>query len=186
VSPVTLEIGANDVITDWDESACSIKANADANADLARMDANLTQTILPQLIEALGHGARAGYGDLHLLNYYNPYAKECPDSAPFVHKLNDHLQADAAKFGIPVVDVYAKFGGDTDMMAKNICKYTWICSQFHDIHPTNEGYLKIAEAIESTLGLPTGNPLPGIFPPLGKVSSQPAAFLRRWALALAG
>ncbi|HEU5347733.1 MAG TPA: SGNH/GDSL hydrolase family protein [Ktedonobacterales bacterium] len=157
VSPITLEIGSNDVLKDWDASTCS--ASSSAEADLARMDDNLTKVILPQLLAALGTRTKAGNGDLHLLNYYNPFAKECPDSARFVHELNDHLAADAAKFRIAVVDVYGKFGGDTGT-ASTICDYTWICSQYHDVHPTDLGYRKIADAVESTLGLLQAYPLP--------------------------
>ncbi|MGO8951528.1 MAG: SGNH/GDSL hydrolase family protein [Ktedonobacterales bacterium] len=178
VSPITLEIGSNDVIPDWNESTCSPNSNADA--DLAQMDANLTQVILPQLLDALGAGHKANNGDLHMLNYYNPYAKECPGSAPFIHMLNDHLAADAAKFRIPVVDVYAAFGGDSGM-ASHICDYTWICSQFHDVHPTNLGYQIIAKAVENTLALPGGAPLPGVVPPApaGAILAPVAAFWRR-------
>ncbi len=159
VSPVTLEIGANDVFADWDESTCSIGPNSDA--DLATMDANLTGTILPALEKALTTPRGARTGDLHLLNYYNPFAKVCSDSGKFIRILNDHLQADAAKFRIPVVDVYSAFGGDMDT-ASHICDYTWMCDpRFHDIHPTNLGYQVIATAVESALALPGTNPLTG-------------------------
>ncbi|HEX6541907.1 MAG TPA: SGNH/GDSL hydrolase family protein [Ktedonobacterales bacterium] len=185
VSPITLEIGSNDMVADWDPSICSIKAGTDVDADLARMDANLTQVILPQLVAALGNHTKANNGDLHLLNYYNPYAKQCPDSGAFVHELNDHLAADAAKFRVPVVDVYGAFGGDANM-ANKICDYTWICDpRFHDIHPTNDGYKVIAKAVEVALGLPGTGPLPGIIPPwnflppLGAMPDQLAEAHRR-------
>ena len=176
VSPITLEIGSNDVLPDWDQTTCTAGPNVDA--DLARMDNNLTQVILPQLLAALGARTNAGNGDLHLLNYYNPYAKECPASAPFVHEVNDHLAADAAKFKIPVVDVYTAFGGDS-ATANTICAYTWICTNFHDVHPTNDGYKVIAKAVETALGLPGVGPLPGIATPLAAVSAPVAAFWRR-------
>ena len=148
------------------------------NADLARMDNNLTKVILPQLLAALQSRTNAGNGDLHLLNYYNPFAKECPGSAPFVNEVNDHLAADAAQFKIPVVDVYNAFGGDSKT-ANTICAYTWICTSFHDVHPTNDGYRKIADAVETALGLPGTGPLPGIATPLAAGSAPPAAFWRR-------
>lgn len=180
VSPITLEIGSNDVITDWNAFTCS--QSPSAGADLARMDANLTGVILPRLLDALGAGTKADNGDLHILNYYNPYAKECPGSAPFIHMLNNHLQADAAQFRIPVVDVYAAFGGDANM-ASNICEYTWICNvRFHDIHPTNLGYQVIAKAVELTLGLPGNAPLPsipGMLPASGWAVPAPVAAIRR-------
>lgn len=177
VSPVTLEIGANDVLPDYDLATCSASANVEN--DIATMDDNLTRVILPDLINALKTPRGAITGDLHLLNFYNPYAKICPSSSVFVHELNDHLLADAHKYRVAVVDVYSWFGGDTGM-AQNICTYTWICDpSFHDIHPTNAGYLLIAQAVQSALGLP-GAPLPGIAPPLTS-APQPgaAAFWRR-------
>lgn len=178
VSPITLEIGSNDVLPAWNPTTCSIEAGVNVDALLATMDANLTQTILPQLLDALDARTNANNGDLHLLNYYNPYAKVCPGSAPFVHELNDHLAADAAQFRIPVVDVYAAFGGDNNT-ASHICDYTWMCSQFHDVHPTNKGYAVIAQAVETALALPGGNPVPGILAPRSDVSGPVAALWRR-------
>jgi lysophospholipase L1-like esterase len=177
VSPITLEIGSNDVISDLNQTTCTASSNA--AADLARMDSNLTQVILPELLGALGAGTNASNGDLHMLNYYNPYAKECQGSTTFVHLLNNHLQADAARFRVSVVNVYSAFGGDAGM-ASHICDYTWICdSRFHDIHPTNQGYQVIAKAVELTLGLPGTAPLPGALPASGDAGLPVAAFWRR-------
>ncbi len=183
VSPITLEIGSNDVIPDWDQFTCTVSPNVDI--DLARMDANLTKVILPQLVNALQSRTNANNGDLHLLNYYNPYAKECPDSAQFVHTLNDHLAADAAQFKIAVVDIYGAFGGDANMAA-NICNYTWICdSRLPDIHPTNTGYKVIAKAVELALGLPGMSPLPGAGVPAPS-GARPAPEAALWRRAAAG
>lgn len=157
VSPVTLEIGVNDVFNDFDPATCT--AGPNANNDLATMDDNLTSIILPNLVDALGIPKGAQSGDLHMLNYYNPYARVCPNAYTFLHILNDHLAADAAKFRISVIDVYDAFGGDS-MTAAHICDYTWYCDpRFHDIHPTNLGYQVIAQAVENALGLPGGSPL---------------------------
>ncbi len=177
VSPITLEIGANDVLPDWDSAACVAGPNTDA--DLKTMDANLTGVIFPALIKALTTPSGVQAGDLHLLNYYNPFAKACPNSAPFIHLINDHLSADAARFRIPVVDVYnMAFGGDAGM-ASHVCSYTWYCSSYHDIHPTDAGYAAIAQAVESALGLPGSGPLPMIGIPLGAAGPREAAVWRR-------
>jgi lysophospholipase L1-like esterase len=165
ISPVTLEIGANDVLPDFDQATCTPVANY--LADLATMDANLTKTILPRLLDALATPTGHQAGDLVLLNYYNPFVRECANSPDFVHLINEHLAADAAQFRVPVVDIYAAFGGDA-FMADHICTLTWICdAQFHDIHPTTAGYHLIAQAIESVLnypGLKNVNPLPALPP----------------------
>jgi lysophospholipase L1-like esterase len=176
VSPVTLEIGANDVLPDFSTTTCSVSSSGDA--DLALLDQNLTQTILPRLIAALqtpdGHRA----GDLHILNYYNPYAQKCPNSVDFIHTLNSHIAADAGQFLVPVVDVYAAFGGDAQM-AHNVCAtqsaYTWICdAQFRDIHPTTTGYGVIAAAVEGALAYPGLSPVKHLpaTPPSGKPTTS--------------
>ena len=165
VDPLTLEIGANDVLGDFDPTSCT--AGPTSDADLSKLDTNLTQTILPRLVAALTTPSGSRTADLVLLNYYNPYAAECPSSPTFVHELNDHLAADAAQFRLPVVDVYSAFGGDTGMAA-TICAWTWMCSAFHDIHPNSKGYTQIAKAIEQVLQYPTGsfpNPLQTPAPP---------------------
>lgn len=180
VSPVTFELGANDVIADFNTSNCTVSSGADT--DLAAMDGNLTRIdpahpddatdpnngILQRLVDALTIApvapvsrGRLG-GDLVMLNYYNPFAKACPDSVTFIHKLNDHLAADAAMFHIPVVDVYAAFGGDANM-AKNDCTLTWYCTN-QDIHPRTAGYQVIAAAVETTLGYPNPLPVPAAQP----------------------
>lgn len=162
VNPITLDIGSNDVLPDFDTTTCTAEPNG--TTDLARMDINLTQTILPRLIAALGTQYRTG--DLVMLNYYNPFARQCPDSATFVHTFNDHLAADAAQFGVPVADVYAAFGGDAQM-ADHLCAYTWICDPHsHDIHPTSQGYQVIAGAVERALNYPGIGPGSLPFPSL--------------------
>jgi lysophospholipase L1-like esterase len=193
VSPVTLEIGANDVLPDWDAASCSASPNT--AADLATMDSNLTRVILPELLHVLKTSTGAPTGDLHLLNYYNPFARACPNSAPFIHLLNSHLAADAAQFKIPVVDVYdVAFGGDAEMASK-ICSYTWYCSVYQDIHPTNAGYAAIAQAVEVSLGLSGMPPVPLFgLPASASVMGAPAraalprevAVWRRAALAAGG
>jgi lysophospholipase L1-like esterase len=153
VSPVTLDIGSNDVIPDFDPTTCT--ASASASADLATMDANLRQTILPRLQSALSAAGGPATSSLLLVNYYNPFAKACPNSTGFADTLNSHLAADAAASKVPLVDVYSAFGGD-DHMTDHICAYTWVCDARYnnDFHPTTAGYNIIAQTIERALGYP--------------------------------
>ena len=153
VSPVSLDIGANDVLRDLDPATCTV--NSRWSADLARLDTNLTQVILPQLVAALGGNGGRRTGDLVMMNYYNPYQNLCPNTGPYVSTLNAHLAVDAAAFYVPIVNVYAAFGGSS----APICTYTWMCSVYHDIHATGgrfgepgNGYGVIAAAFESRTG----------------------------------
>jgi hypothetical protein len=144
VSPVTLDIGANDVLGDINTSNCTISSNFET--DLANLDSNLTGTILPQLKAALTVKGKLT-GDLVLMNYYDPYQNICPNTVSFVQKFNTHLASDVNGFGI-IVNVFKAFGG-TGTPNPNVCKYTWMCSIFTNIHATNKGYSVIASTFES-------------------------------------
>lgn len=148
VSPVSLDIGANDLLPDINASTCAISSTW--STDLANLDARLTQTILPQLTAALtSNGVRTG--DLVMMNYYDPYQNTCPTSLAYVQTLNQHLATDAAQFNVPVADVFTAFGGATTPNP-NICAYTWMCSSSKNIHATTTGYGVIANAFASTTG----------------------------------
>lgn len=148
VSPVTLDIGANDVLPDINTSNCSINVSK-FNADLATVDANLRQTILPKLHAALTENGQS-VGDLAVMNYYDSYQNICPNTVPYVQLLNQHLASDVAGYGT-VVDVFTAFGGATTPNP-NICADTWECSIFKNIHATTPGYSVIANAFEQALG----------------------------------
>ncbi len=146
VSPVTLDIGANDLLPDINTSNCSISASF--NNDLATVNANV-HTILTQLQAAMtvnGHMT----GDIVLMNYYDPYQNICPNTVPGIETLNQDLAADVQGYGI-IVDVFDPFGG-AGVPNPNICNYTWMCSIFKDVHGTTQGYSVMAGAFESGTG----------------------------------
>lgn len=143
VSPVTLDIGANDVLPLIDDTHCTVSSSF--TATLATVDANII-TILPRLQQALNRT-----GDLFMMNYYFPYQNECPNLLPLIEEANGHLAADAQQFNVPLADVFTAFGGAATPNP-TICLYTWICSKAHDIHATTLGYSVIAQAFEQTAG----------------------------------
>lgn len=149
VSPVSLDIGANDLLPDINSSTCAVSSSWDT--DLANLDSRLTNTILPKLVNALTNSSGQRTGDLVMMNYYDPYQNQCPNDLSYVQSLNQHLAADAAQFNIPVSDVLTAFGG-TATPNPNICTYTWMCSSYNDIHATTTGYGVIASAFESLTG----------------------------------
>jgi lysophospholipase L1-like esterase len=149
VSPVSLDMGANDLLPDIKASTCSVSSTWET--DLATLDNHLTQTILPQLVKALTNGSGARTGDLVMMNYYDPYQNICPNSVAYVQELNAHLTSDASAFGVPISDVFDQFGGATTPNS-HICSYTWICSSYKDIHATSTGYGQITTTFEHTTG----------------------------------
>jgi lysophospholipase L1-like esterase len=148
VSPVTLDIGANDILGDINSNNCSIN-QTQFNTDLATLDANLTQTILPELHAALMVKGQVT-GDLILMNYYDPYQNICPNTVSSVQLVNQHLTNDVSKYG-SIEDVFTAFGG-ANVPNPHICPYTWMCSIFTDIHATNKGYGVIATTFEQGYG----------------------------------
>ena len=147
VSPVTLDVGANDLLPDIDPKTCNVSSSF--NADLQTLDSNLTNIILPRLKAALTVGGQVT-GDLVMMNYYDPYQNICPHDVIYAQTINQHLANDASGYGI-IVDVFGAFGG-TPTPNKNICSYTWMCSIFKDIHATTEGYSVIANTFEQGAG----------------------------------
>ena len=147
VSPVTLDIGSNDVLRDL--IGCTVGSNFDT--DLKTLDNNLTGTILPALLKALTVDGRVT-GSIVMMNYYNPFPNclTTPNAQQFTQaftEFNTHLAADVNGFGT-IVDVFGAFGGIT---TPNLCTYTWICSSFQDIHPMNLGYSVIANTFAAAI-----------------------------------
>ena len=154
VSPVTLDIGANDILPQLNSSTCAVSSTY--TAAFATFTANFA-SILTQLSAAL-----KGTGDLLVMNYYNPYQNQCA-SNPQVAGLFGTFNADIASAvanctyngstpcNAHLTDVATAFGSAVTPNT-NICSYTWICSSYHDIHATTQGYGVIAGAFESTAG----------------------------------
>lgn len=151
VSPITLDIGANDVLPDTNPSNCTTNKTK-FDTDLATLNTNLTETILPDLRAALTINGRFT-GDLVLMNYYDPYQNICPDTVHFALRLNAVLTADTKAFGFSIVNVFGAFGGAATPNP-NICAYTWMCTPpplGPNIHPTNQGYSVIANTFAAAI-----------------------------------
>jgi lysophospholipase L1-like esterase len=152
VSPVTLDIGANDVLDDITvtPSGCIVDSGQ-FNADLATLDSNLTGIILPTLQGALTVKGKVT-GSIVMMNYYDPFQNICPESVAFIQILNQHLAADVSGFGT-IVDVFDAFGGAT-VPNLHICALTWMCTpppHGPDIHPNDQGYSVIADTFAAAI-----------------------------------
>lgn len=157
VSPVTLDVGADNFLLHNDVNTsnspnCTVNTSQ-FNSDLARVDADLTNTILPALIAALTvNGQRTG--DLIIPNYYDPLQNLCPNLLSLSQEINAHIAADASSFGVTMVDIYTAFGGAITPN-NNLPTLTWITSGFAQnlaIHPRTVGYQLMATTIEQAVG----------------------------------
>jgi len=153
VSPVTLDIGVNDVKPDLTitPNGCTVSSNF--GTDLATLNHNLKDIILPALQNALTVDGRVT-GSIVMMNYYNPFPN-CltnPDFATAFTEFDTDLATDVNGFG-SIVDVLGAFGGIT---TPNLCTYTWICGNppsptGPDIHPRDLGYMVIANTFAAAL-----------------------------------
>lgn len=153
VSPVTLDIGVNEFLETLTVNGFNCAVNTTGTQKiLAQVDFNLTHIILPALTNAMSVNGQVS-GDLFLLNYYDPFANQCPNFAPFLQEFNQHLAADAAGFAT-LVDVFTPFGGSTTPNPL-VCRYTWMCQNLLfalGIHANDTGYQVMASTIEQTAG----------------------------------
>lgn len=143
ISPVTIDIGANDALDSVNTSNCTVSSSF--TQTLATIDTNF-QYILSQLTTALN-----GTADIFAMNYWFPYQNQCPQLMPLVQVFDSHLAADAQRYGVPVADVLTAFGGVATPNPK-LCLETWICSPYHDIHANSLGYGIIARTFEALAG----------------------------------
>ena len=167
VSVITLDLGANDMLGDFSDGSCTTQGNV--QGDLATVDRNLTENILPQIGDALGGPAALAAAHLVLLNYYDPFAQVCPR----LDRLYPGPQC-PSRGGRRVADVFDAFGGNK-LSAQFVCTYTWYClaTYGHDFHPTTSGYRVIAQAVEQAVGYTgqPGRPFVPALPPFNAVAA---------------
>jgi lysophospholipase L1-like esterase len=153
VSPVTLDIGVNDVKPDLTITPTGCTVGPNFKSDLATLNNNLNDIILPQLQAALTVTGRVT-GSIVMMNYYNPFPN-CltnPDFATDFTQFDTDLATDVNGFG-SIVDVFGAFGGIT---TPNLCTDTWMCGNppsptGPDIHPRDPGYMLIADTFAAAL-----------------------------------
>ncbi len=128
VSPITLDIGGNDLHYAKD-------GTPDERADVIAEVADNLAIILDELRQATG-----GEADIAVMTYYNPYGGDptvAESEAYWVAQLNTVIRAAAAERSMAVADTYAPFDGG------NAYSYTHIL--IGDIHATRQGHVVIAE-----------------------------------------
>jgi lysophospholipase L1-like esterase len=162
VSPVTLDIGGNDMVGVF--LGTGGKTITDT---LPIFRANL-QAILDALTGALTtNGQRTG--DLILMNYYNPYPGQTIYDTPFtnlpdgqqpivtdaeVPKFNQVIAEEAAARGIPLVDAYSAFAGrepDLIYVRFPILLFPFDANNF-DYHPRPDGHALLARSFAEASG----------------------------------
>ncbi len=160
VSPVTIDIGANDFMALFDPTSCTVLTTTQGISDaIAAFDSNFT-SVLRQLKTALTDpNTHQQTGDLFTMNYYDPFATTCAghdDVLSLITTLNQHLESDANSEGVPWADVFTAFGGAASPNPQ-LCTLTWMCRSWPKnvlsrIHATRQGYTVIFQQFQALAG----------------------------------
>ncbi len=146
VSPVTVQLGANDLFA-VTGGGCGVATTAPAALDAFEADLRRSATAL--------RSALAGTGDLVLMGIYHPYQNDCaarPESRAVFIELNARTQLVSQELGARFVDVFVAFGNDQPAPNAFVCTYTFMCESRQDVHPKKAGHDAIARALRATLG----------------------------------
>jgi lysophospholipase L1-like esterase len=149
VSPVTIDIGANDLLALV--RSCTTSTGIDINcvaagspATVEYIQANLS-TILGKIRDA------APYTEIIVLGNYNPLIVSAPGSDALAAQGNAALAETAAKFRAHFADPLPVFNPAVNEIP-TICSLSLICTSLHDIHASDLGYQKLADLLFAASG----------------------------------
>jgi len=149
VSPVTIDIGANDELALV--RSCTTSSGIDLQclingspATLAHIQTNLS-TILGKIRDA------APYTEIIVLGNYNPLIVSAPGSDALAAQGNAALADTAAKFRADFADPLPVFNPPVNEIP-TICSLSLICTSLHDIHASDLGYQKLADLLFAASG----------------------------------
>jgi lysophospholipase L1-like esterase len=149
VSPVTIDIGANDLLALV--RSCTTANGIDLGcvlsgipATFAHIRANLS-TILAKLRHA------APYTEIIVLGYYNPLIVSIPGSDVVSAQLNSLVAQTAARYRARFADPLPVFNPAVNEIP-TICKLTLMCTPLHDVHASDLGYQKLADLVFAASG----------------------------------
>jgi lysophospholipase L1-like esterase len=146
VSAITLSIGANDLnnlFLSCQQDVSCVQENLPGT--LATLTGNLG-TILATLRE------QAPQAQILVLTPYNPAYVINPSTDALLTAANSAISAVAKDAQAVVADGFAAINlAIPDQEQASVCTYTLMCSQ-SDIHPSDAGYLRLAEALWKASG----------------------------------
>jgi lysophospholipase L1-like esterase len=142
VSPITLDIGANDALGVI-KGVCNLEPlciAGQAPTLFAHIAGNLS-TILAQL------RAKAPNAQIIVLGLYNPFGSTVAGADQLTAQLNEVMAKVAAGAGARFADPLPLFNPPGAPEQPTICLLTNMCTPLVDIHPTDLGYAVLAGTI---------------------------------------
>jgi lysophospholipase L1-like esterase len=142
VSPITLDIGANDALGVI-EGICNKEAACIA-AHAPALFAHIASNLGAILADLRGAAPQA---KIVVLGLYNPFAGKIAGGDELTAALNEVMRSDAASVGARFADPLPAFNPPGAREQSTICLLTNMCTQPEDIHPTDLGYAVLADLV---------------------------------------
>lgn len=140
VSPITIALGSNDV--NHLVGQCGGLTNLSCVASGLPATVNLMTGNLAKIIGALRQASPNS--EIILMNFYNPYGAVDASTNTLAVGVNKALAALAAATGVRVADNLTPFNL-TPPQPQRVCQLTLFCTSLHDIHPSDAGYVQLAQ-----------------------------------------
>lgn len=133
ISPITIDLGANDL------NVCKFDLSC-IQTQIAIVATNM-HTILTAL------RAAAPSAEIIVMEYYNPYAVIDATTNVGAKALNSAIADAATAVGGRLADAFTPFNlasTDPTIELATLCTLTLYCTSLHDIHASDQGYMVIA------------------------------------------
>ncbi|TMB90672.1 MAG: SGNH/GDSL hydrolase family protein [Chloroflexi bacterium] len=144
VNPITLDIGANDILNLL--SNCNANPTCISNhlaGTIATMRAHLDWIL--SALRSVAPGA-----EMLAINVPDPFQFSAPASLPAFAAFNRALDAVVARHGVRLVDAFAAV---QKLDEATFCKLSAVCTPpLFDIHPTDAGYAALAQSLWTASG----------------------------------
>jgi hypothetical protein len=147
VSPITISLGANDIL--------ALVGTCGGIANLACVASGypaVLKTASANLAQSLGAlRTAAPNATIIVQGQYNPFAAADASTNVLLTPANNALSAVATGFGAVFADTATPFNL-AQPQPQTICALTLYCTPLKDIHPTDLGYLTIAQVMWKAAG----------------------------------
>lgn len=146
VSPITLDLGANDLYLGLYGPCNYVRTCVDAGlpGTLAQVRTNLDE-----IVSAITNASPRS--EVILFTYYNPFVLSHPDTASDIAALNTTITAVATAHHARIADAFKFFNVDPPQPA-TLCTMTLVCAATPDIHPSDTGYAVIGQQFLTASG----------------------------------
>jgi lysophospholipase L1-like esterase len=153
-SPITIDIGGNDVLHEVSACTANPAPYPDTLTCVAAQTPATAAHIAQNLRMILGNlRDRAPKTEIIVIGLYNALAPQFGTSSDALAELLNGAMADAASdYGARFADPLPVFNPPGPNEIPTVCALVAVCGPLHDIHPTDAGYRALADVVFAASG----------------------------------